>query len=121
VAATTEREHRLAAGYAIFIPSSLALSQLLAAHNPAFLMAGFGAALACAGLARRYVQDWQAAERVGTRGWGREFGCLKPEFLKFHARCGRLPVIPTLVLQLVPILLLAGYWMTLSLRVLFAM
>jgi hypothetical protein len=121
VAATTIGEHRLAAGYAIFIPSSLTLGLLLAAHNPAFLMAGFGAALACAGLARRYVQDWQAAEGRRTRGLGGEFGCLQPEFLKFHARKGRLPVIPALALQLVPIVLLAGYWVTLALRVLFAM
>lgn len=121
MAATTVGEHRLAAGYAIFIPSSLSLGLLLAAHNPAFFVAGFAAALACAGLARRYVQDWQAAEGRGTRGWRGEFGCLQPEFLRFHARQGRLPVIPALVLQFLPVLLLAGYWMALVLRVLFAM
>jgi hypothetical protein len=121
VATTQVREHRLAAGYAIFIPSSLALGLLLAGHNPAFLVAGFGAALACAGLARRYVQNWHASEGRSTHRWGGEFGCLQPEFLKFHARQGRLPVIPLLALQLVPILVLAGYWVTLSLRVFFAL
>jgi hypothetical protein len=121
VAATTVREHRLAAGYAIFIPSSLALGLLLAGHNPAFLVAGFGAALVCAGLARRYVQYWQAAEGRSSHGWVREFGCLQPEFLAFHARRGRLPIVPLLALQVVPILLLAGYWARLSLGVLFAM
>ena len=118
MAATTVRGHRLAAGYAIFIPSSLTFGLLLAARHPAFLAAGFGAALTCAGLARRYVQHWHAAEGRSTHGWGREFGCLQPQFLAFHARRGRLPVIPTLALQLVPILLLAGYWITLSLGVL---
>jgi hypothetical protein len=121
VAKTTVSEHRLAAGYAIFIPSFLALGLLLAGRHPAFLAAGFGGALTCAGLARRYVQHWHAAEGRSSDGWGREFGCLQPQFLKFHARRGRLPVIPMLALQLVPILLLAGYWITLALRVLFAM
>ena len=121
MAPTTVREHRLAAGYAIFTPSSLALGLLLAARHPAFLAAGFGAALACAGLARRYLQHWHAAEGRTTHGWVREFGCLQPEFLKFHARRGRLPVIPMLALQLIPILLLAGYWITLTLRVLLAL
>ena len=101
MAATTVREHRLAAGYAIFIPSSLAFGLLLAAHHPAFLAAGFGAALLCAGLARRHVQHWDAAEGR-TPGWGREFGCLQPQFLAFHARRGHLPVIPMLALQLAP-------------------
>jgi hypothetical protein len=121
VAATTVREHRLAAGYAIFIPSSLTLGLLLAAHNPAFLAAGFGAALACAGLARRHVQHWHAAEGRSIEGWVREFGCLQPQFLAFHARRGRLPVVPMLVLQLVPILLLTGNWVTLALGVLLAL
>ena len=118
MAATTVSEHRLAAGYAIFIPSSLVFGLLLAARHPAFLAAGFGAALVCAGLARRYVQHWHAAEGRRTHGLGHEFGCLQPQFLAFHARRGRLPVIPMLALQLVPILLLAGYWVTLSLGVL---
>ena len=82
MAITTVGEHRLAAGYAIFIPSSLAFGLLLAAHHPAFLAAGFGAALLCAGLARRYVQHWDAAEGR-TPGWGREFGCFLPQFLAF--------------------------------------
>ena len=121
MATTTVREHRLAAGYAIFIPSSLALGLLLVARHPVFLAAGFGAALVCAGLARRYVQQWHTAEGRGTDGWVREFGCLQPQFLAFHARRGGLPVVPMLALQLVPILLLAGYWVTLSLGVLFAL
>ena len=121
MAPTTVREHRLAAGYAIFIPSSLALGLLLAGRHPAFLAAGFGAALACAGLVRRHVQHWHAAEGRRIEGWVREFGCLQPQFLAFHARRGGLPVVPVLALQLVPILLLAGYWVTLSLRVLFAL
>jgi hypothetical protein len=121
VTTTTVREHRLAAGYAILIPSSLALGLLLAAHNPAFLAAGFAAALVCAGLARRHVQHWQAAEGLSTHGWVRAFGCLQPQFLAFHAMRGGLPVLPMLALQLVPILLLAGYWVTLSLGVLFAL
>ena len=120
MAVTTVGEHRLAAGYAIFIPSSLAFGLLLAAHHPAFLAAGFGAALLCAGLARRYVQHWDAAEGR-TPGWGREFGCFLPQFLAFHARRGHLPVIPMLALQLVPVVLLAGYWITLSFGVLFAL
>ena len=69
MAKTTVREHRLAAGSAIFIPSSLAFGLLLVGHHPAFLAAGFGAALLCAGLARRHVQHWDAAEgrtRVGA-------------------------------------------------------
>ncbi len=120
MAATTVRGHRLAAGYAIVIPS-LALGLLLATRHPAFLAAGFGAALTCAGLARRYVQHWHAAEGRRTLGLGHEFGCLQPQFLTFHARRGGLPVVPMLALQLVPILLLAGYWITLSLGVLFAL
>ena len=121
MAATTVREYRLAAGYAIVIPSSLAFGLLLAARNPAFLAAGLGAALVCAGLARRYVQHWHAAEGRSIEGWVREFGCLQPQFLAFHARRGGLPVVPMLALQLVPILVLAGYWTTFSLRVLFAL
>ena len=121
MAATTVSEHRLAAAYAIFIPSSLAFGLLLAGRHPAFLAAGLGAALVCAGLARRHVQHWHAAEGRRTLGLGHEFGCLQPQFLAFHARRGGLPVIPTLALQLVPILLLAGYWITLSLGVLFAL
>jgi hypothetical protein len=121
VVTTTVREHRLAAGYAILIPSSLAFGLLLAARHPTFLAAGFGAALVCAGLARRYVQHWHAAEGRSTHGWIREFGCLQPQFLAFHAMRGGLPVVPMLALQLVPILLLAGYWITLSLEVLFAL
>jgi hypothetical protein len=69
MATTTVREHRLAAGSAIFIPSSLAFGLLLAGHHPAFLAAGFGATLLYAGLARRHVQHWDAAEgrtRVGA-------------------------------------------------------
>ena len=121
MAATTLREHRQAAGYAIVIPSSLAFGLLLAGRHPAFLAAGFGAALLCAGLARRYVRDWHAAEGRSSHGWGREFGCLQPQFLTFHANRGRLPVIPMLALQLVPILLLGGYWITLSFEVLLAL
>ena len=121
MATTTVREHRLAAGYALFIPSSLTLGLLLAGRHPAFLAAGFGAALTCAGLARRHVQHWHAAEGRSSDGWGREFGCLQPQFLAFHARRGGLPVVPLLVVQLVPILLLAGYWVTLSLGVLFGL
>ena len=66
--ATTVLEHRLAAGYAIVIPSSLALGLLLAARHPAFLAAGFGAALVCAGLARRHVQHWHAEEGRSADG-----------------------------------------------------
>ena len=121
MAGTTVREHRLAAGYAIFIPSSLALGLLLAGRHPAFLAAGFGAALVCAGLARRCMQHWHAAECRSTHGWVREFGCLQPQFLKFQAMRGGLPVVPMLALQLLPILLLAGYWVRLSLGVLFAL
>jgi hypothetical protein len=54
-------EHRLAAGYALFIRTSLAFGLLLAGRNPAFLSLDFGAALACAGLTRRHVQRWHAA------------------------------------------------------------
>ncbi len=61
MAATTVREHRLAAGYAIFIPSSLAFGLLLAGHHPAFLAAGLRSrpglcrpgSTPCAALARR--------------------------------------------------------------------
>ena len=120
MAPTTVREHRRAAGYAVFIPSSVAFGLLLGAHHRAFLAVGFGAALFCAGLARRHVRHWDAAEGRSP-GWGREFGCLQPRFLAFQARRGQLPVIPMLALQLVPILLLAGYWTTLSLGVLFAL
>jgi hypothetical protein len=77
----------------------------------------------------RSVQAWLDAmcstgtprEGRSTLGWGHEFGCLQPQFLTFHARRGGLPVIPILALQLVPILRLAGYWVTLSLGVLFAL
>ena len=120
MATTTLREHRLAAGYAILIPSALAFGLLLADRHPAFLAVGFGAALAGAALARRYVQQWHVAEGRTTSGWSREFGCLQPKFLAFHARRGGLPVTPMLAVQLVPILLLAGYWTTLAIRVLFA-
>ena len=119
--ATTMREHRQAAGYAIAVPSFLALGLLLAGRHPAFLAAGFGAALMCAVLARRHVQHWHAAEGRSTHGWAPELGCLQPQFLAFHAKRGQLPVIPLLALQLVPVLLLAGYWITLSLGVLSAL
>ena len=120
MAATTEREHRLAAGYAIFIPSSLAFGLLLAGRHPAFLAAGFGAG---PGLCRPGSPPCAALACRG-RPWHRRLGSrvrLPPApVLAFHARRGRLPVIPMLALQLVPILLLAGYWITLSLQILLA-
>ena len=68
MAPTTVREHRLAAGYALIIPSSLAFGLLLAGRNPAFLAVGFGAALACAGLTRRYVHCGRPQHaRLGPR------------------------------------------------------
>lgn len=109
--------HRLAAAYAILIPASLVGGLLLAARHLIFLLVGLGGALVCAVLARGGVVSWQRAEGR-DEGWGSDFGCLHPRFLRFHAQQGRLPVVPVLALQMVPIVLLAGYWMVLACRVL---
>ena len=121
MATATVREHRLAAGYAIVIPSSLAVGLLLAGPPPSIPRgrARSGPRLCshgstpCAALARR------GGPHAPTDGAASSAASI-PSLLAFHARRGGLPVTPMLALQLVPILLLAGYWTTLSLRVLFA-
>ena len=118
VAGTTVRQHRLAAACGILTTSSLASGLALAARHPVALLVGFGAAALFAVAARRYVYQWQVEEHRSTSGLSGVLGCLQPQFVSFHARRGGLPVVPALILQLIPIVLLAASWIALALAVL---